>query len=211
MKWVIGALIAVLFGGCSLTREAPPVQSYRFDGGEKIAPVTGEGCKERVIRIAIIEAPQQLQGTAIYYAGTDHRFYRYTRARWEASPVQQFQQLIEKSVIESGLFDGVVPYKSLAKNDWLLEVRIEQMLQTIDAAGEGKTELMLYAVLVDQYSRHILAQKTFVYRQESTKADVQSAVQSWNEGATAFKEALVAWLAQQCETQAKPDRSDVDL
>ncbi|MHC3995191.1 ABC-type transport auxiliary lipoprotein family protein [Thiomicrolovo sp. ZZH C-3] len=211
MKWVIGILIAVLIGGCSVTREAPPVQSYRLDGGAMITVAGAEGCHERVIRIALIEAPQWLEGTAIHYAGTDHRFYRYTRARWEQSPVQQIQQMIEKSVIESALFDGVVPYKSLAKNDWLLEVRIEQMLQTIGETGAGETELMLYAVLVDQYSRRILAQKSFTYRQQSSAADVRSAVKGWNEGVSAFKTALIAWLAQQCGTQEKVNRSDVDL
>ncbi|WP_345987567.1 ABC-type transport auxiliary lipoprotein family protein [Sulfurimonas sp. HSL1-2] len=211
MKWITAIVVAVLIGGCSLTREAPPVQSYRLDGGETISAERAEGCRERVIRIALIEAPQWLEGTAIHYAGTDHRFYRYTLSRWEQSPVQQIQQLIEKSVIESGLFQGVVPYKSLAKNDWLLEVRIEQMLQTIDSKGAGETDLMLYAVLVDQYSRRILAQKTFSYRQQDADAGAQSAVRGWSEGVTAFKSALIAWLAAQCETQARIDRSDVDL
>jgi len=211
MRWVTVVLTAALLGGCTLTRETPPVQSYRFDGGKQITQNSATGCRERIIRIALIEAPQQLKGTAIYYAGTDHRFYRYTRARWEQSPVQQLQQLIEKSVIESGLFGGVLPYKSLAKNDWLLEVRVEQMLQTIDNAGKGETELMLYAVLVDQYSRRILAQKTFTYRQRSEHADVQSAVQGWSEGVLLFKEALVGWLVEQCATQPEVDRSDVNL
>ncbi|WP_345972351.1 ABC-type transport auxiliary lipoprotein family protein [Sulfurimonas diazotrophicus] len=211
MKWITGVLMALLVSGCSLTREAPPVQSYRLNDGAQIVVSSAEGCRERVIRIALIEAPQWLGGTAIHYAGSDHRFYRYTQARWEQSPVQQIQQMIEKSVIESGLFVGVVPYKSLAKNDWLLEVRIEQMLQTIGETGAGETELMLYAVLVDQYSRRILAQKTFAYRHKSAVSDVRSAMEGWSEGISEFKTALIAWLVQQCDTQAKVDRSDVNL
>jgi ABC-type uncharacterized transport system auxiliary subunit len=210
MKWIVSVVIAVVLGGCSLTREVPPTQSFHLDSGESVPAVAAE-CGGRVLRVALLEAPQWLEGTAIYYAGTDHKFYRYTRARWEQPPVQQLQQIIEKSAIESALFSGVVPYKSLAKNDWLLEIRIERMLQTIDGKGRGETELMLYAVLVDQYSRRILAQKTFRYRSGSDRADVQSAVDAWNRGVGTFREELIAWLGHQCQTQVKVDRSDVDL
>jgi len=210
MKWIAGIIVTALFWGCSLTREAAPEQSYHLDAGSVETNTTGE-CGGRVIRVALLEAPQWLEGTAIYYAGNDHKFYRYTRARWEQPPVQQLQQLIEKSVIDSALFAGVLPYKSLAKNDWLLEIRVEQMLQRIDAQGRGVTELMLYAVLVDQYSRRILAQQTFRYKRTSAFADVQSAVDGWSESVAAFRQALTAWLAQQCETQPAVDRSDVNL
>jgi len=210
MKWIVSVVIAAVIGGCSLTREVPPTQSYRLDAGGTAEPEAAS-CSGRVLRVGLLEAPQWLEGTAIYYAGSDHKFYRYTRARWEQPPVQQLQQIVENSVIESALFSGVLPYKSLAKNDWLLEIRVDRMLQTIDENGRGETELMLYAVLVDQYSRHILAQKTFRYRHESDHADVQSAVDAWNESAERFREELVAWLAHQCKTQEKVDRSDVDL
>jgi ABC-type uncharacterized transport system auxiliary subunit len=210
MKWIVSVVIAVVMGGCSLTREVPPTQSFHLDSGESVTAVAAE-CAGRVLRVALLDAPQWLEGTAIYYAGTDHKLYRYTRARWEQTPVQQLQQIIEKSVVESTLFSGVLPYKSLAKNDWLLEIRVERMLQTIDANGRGETELMLYAVLVDQYSRHVLAQNTVRYRSGSDRADVQSAVDAWNMSVSTFREELIAWLEHQCQTQVKVDRSDVDL
>jgi len=210
MKWITGVMIAALLGGCSFVREVPPAQSFHLDGGTATAPAAAS-CSGRVIRVALLQAPPWLQGTAIYYSGPDHKMYRYTRARWEQPPVDQLQQMVEKSVIESALFEGVIPYKSLAKNDWLLEIRIEKMRQKIDERGHGETELMLYGVLIDQYSRHILAQKTFRYTHESSGADVRSAVDAWSRDTGTFREELVSWLAAQCETQPKTDRSDVDF
>ena len=209
MKWATILLAAALLGGCSLTREIPPSQSYTLQSAP-VAPVA-ERCGERVLRIALLRGPQWLEGTAIHYAGTDGKTYTYTQSRWQQPPLEQLQQIVERGVIESGLFSGVIPYKSLAKNDLLLEVRVERMAQAIDAQGRGETQLMLYAVLVDQYDRRILAQKLFRYEHTSETGDAQSAVDGWNEGVGAFVPALIAWLQQECKAHPEIDRSDVDL
>lgn len=210
MKRIGWFLLLVVLGGCSLTREVPPVQYYRL-GAPEAASVSPAVCADRVLRVALLQAPQWLFGTAIGYSGTDHRRYVYTRAAWESSPVDQLQQLTEKRIIEAGLFGGVIPYKSLAKNDWLLEVRIEAMQQEIDASGGATQTLMLYAVLVEQFDRRVIAQKTFVHTEQSADADVQHAVDAWSRGTQAYLDALTQWLRHQCETHPKVDRSDVDL
>jgi ABC-type uncharacterized transport system auxiliary subunit len=210
MKWILPILFAVVFGGCTLTREVPPMQSYHLEGVERGAPVGGE-CGGRVIRVALVDAPQWLSGTDIYYSGADQKIYRYTRSRWEEPPTNQLQQIIENSLVASGLFAGVVPYQSLAKNDWLLEVRIGRMSQHIDHEKRGVTELKLYAVLIDRYSRRILAQKAFDYAHESAVGDARSAVDGWNKSVGTFSGELVQWLQRQCAEHPERDRSDVDL
>ena len=203
-------LLLLVLGGCSLTREVPPVQYYRLGAPEATA-VSPAVCPDRVVRVALLQAPQWLFGTAIGYSGTDHRRYTYTRAAWESSVVDQLQQLTEKRLIEAGLFGGVIPYKSLAKNDWLLEVRIEAMQHEIDASGGAKQTLMLYAVVVEQFDRRVIAQKTFVYTEHSEGADVQSAVDAWSRETQAYLDALSQWLRHQCEMHPKVERGDVDL
>jgi len=210
MKWTIGILFMAMLGGCSLTREIPPSQSYHLEGID-IEPVASQCGNNRVIRVALIQGAQTLEGTAIHYAGVDGKTYIYTQARWEMPPVEQLQQLVQRSIVESGLFSGVIPYKSLAKNDWLLELRIERMIQQIDAQGQGKTVLMLYGILIDQYNRRILAQKTFQYSYTSEQADAQSAVNTWNRSIRSFLPEFVTWLKQECEAHPRIDRSDVDL
>lgn len=210
MKWIVMIFAAALLGGCSLTREVPPVQSYHLDTNISIAPAAGE-CGGRVIRVALIGAPQGLEGTDIYYSAADQKTYRYTRSRWEEPPAEQLQQIVQNSLVASTLFGGVVPYQSLAKNDWLLEIRIEKMTQHIDGGGQGTTALQLYAVLIDRYSRRILGQKAFRYSHTGVPGNAQSAVEAWNRGSAAFAGELVRWLRQQCIAVPEPDRSDVDL
>lgn len=210
MKWITGMVTMLLLAGCTLTREVPPVQRYHLYTSAVPTAPSAIGCKKRVIRIALIQAPQWLQGTTIQYAGDDQKFYNYTRARWATPPVEQLQQIVEKRVTDSGLFAGVLPYKSLGKNDWLLEIRMETMLQSIEA-GKSHTELMLYGVLIDQYSRHVLSQKTFRYRHADVTPNSEGAVDVWSEDIGTFTAELNAWLEAECRTQPKVDRSDVDL
>ena len=210
MKWITTIVLATLLGGCSLVRELPPVQSYYLEGNESIA-ASGASCGGRVIRVALVDAPQWLGGTVIYYTGADQKMYRYTRARWEEPPTAQLQQIIENSLVASGLFNAVVPYQSLAKNNWLLEVRVEKMSQHISTSGSGETELKLYAVLVDRYSRRVLAQQVFNYRNEGSKGDVQGAIDGWNRSMGLFAGDLVAWLAQECAAAPEHDSNNADL
>lgn len=205
------ALAGVLLGGCSLTREVPPIQYYHFDTGRVVQAASERVCADRVVRIALIQAPDQLQDTSIYYSGADHKTYSYSLAQWEASPMDMLQQITEKSVIEGELFKAVIPYKSLAKNDWLLEVRMERMSQHIGDGDAARTELFLYAVVVDQYSRRIIDEKQFRYDAVQENGDVASAVGAWNDALKQFQHALNDWLQEQCVQNPKPDRSDVDL
>lgn len=209
MKWIWPLFILIVFGGCSLTREVPPSQGYHLEDINVSA--VSKQCDDRVIRVSFVRGAQWLQGTSIHYSGTDGKTYTYLRARWEQPPLEQLQQIVERSIIQSALFAGVIPYRSLAKNDLLLELRVESMTQRIDAKGRGQTELMLYGVLIDQYSRRILSQKTFRYDRTSDTGDVQSAVDAWNEDVRTFVPEMITWLQQTCEAHPKLDRSDVDF
>lgn len=211
MKRVSLAVIALFFSACSLTREVPPPVTYHLQIDRTIETSSEQGCRERVMRIALIQSPQWLKGTDIFYSDAHRKLYRYTKARWEQAPANQLQHIIENAVTEAGLYKGVIPYKSLAKNDWLLEIRLEQMMQQIADDGSAKTVLKLYAVLIDQYSRQILAQKKFHYTDESAQGNAQTAVAAWSHASGELQKDMTSWLADECQGQSPAKRSDIDI
>ncbi len=199
-RYSIWMTVLLILGGCSITREVPPPVTYHLQT-QSTAPLSLQTpCKKRVLRVALIESPKWLRGTEIYYSGEQSRMYRYTRARWQMSPTDQLQQVVENSISDSGLFQAVIPYKSLVKNDWLLEIRVEKLSQTVQNDGSGRTEFKAYAVLLEQYSRRVLSQKTFDYRHKQARGDVESAMQAWSKDTDTFKNDLLQWLAGSCET-----------
>ncbi len=212
MKTYLLWLTAVLlFGGCSITREVPPAVAYQLRTPGTAALPSPTRCRKHVLRVALLQSPKWLRGTDIYYSAEANRMYRYTRARWQIPPTDRLQQIVENALSDSGIFATVVPYKSLAKNDLLLETRLEALSQTVTDKGKGRTEFKAYAVLIEQYSRRVVSQKTFVYRQEQERGDVQSAMQAWSEDAARFENDLIAWLGQVCETVGNPEHGDAAL
>jgi len=210
-RGMMAALAALVFTGCSVTREVPPAQTYHLQAEAVGSAEHADACGDRVLRVALLQSPKWLRGTDIYYGDTHRKMYRYTRARWEMPPSDQLQQIVENAVGDRVGFAAVVPYKSLAKNDWLLEVRLEKMTQVIDDDGSARTELKLYAVVLEQYSRHIVAERTFDYRAVQEKGDVDSATAAWSAAVSRFETDLTHWLAGLCGSHPLPDKRDVDL
>lgn len=200
MSVVLSIIVVLFLSGCSLTREVPPSVTYRLDPQNSLEISLEQGCREKVIRITLVQSPQSLRSDSIYYSDTHAKSYQYTRARWQTAPAEQFQQIIESAVTGSELFKGVIPFKSLAKEDWLLEVRLEAMDQQIADDGSSTTVLRLYAVIIDRYSREILAEKRFIHTEDSEISDVMTAVASWSRATGAFEEALTLWLASECKS-----------
>ncbi|GEM_PF-2916601 len=211
MKTLLTGIFLLLMAGCSLTREVPPPVTYHLQT-DGVSPKTmHETCTKKVVKVALVSTPKWLKGTEILYSDTHGRMYRYTRARWQIPPADQLQQITENALADSGVFRAVVPYRSLAKYDWALEVRLEAMTQRIADDGSAETDLRLYAVLVERYTRHVLAEKRFDYRARQEKGDAESAVAAWSEAAGKFETDLPAWLENVCKTVPAKDRSDVDL
>lgn len=210
MRTVLVFVFVLMISGCSLTREVPPSQVYRLDPQAAKMVSVEPGCHDRVLRIASLQSPRSLMSTTIYYRDTHARRYQYTRARWQQSPTEQLQQIIENGVSASGLFAGVTPNKSLAKEDWLLEVRVEAMDQQIADDGSSNTVFGLYAVLIDRYSRELFAQKRFEYSEESEVSDVMSAVASWSQATARFETELIRWLETECSARPSVDPDDAD-
>jgi len=205
MRVLLLAFLALYVAGCSLTREVPPSMAYTLEPQVSVEASSETACRDKVLRVALIQSPKWLKSTDILYKDTHQRRYRYVNARWEQTPTDQLQQVVENALTDSELYKGVIPYRSLAKNSWLLEVRLEQMSQQIADDGSATTELKLYAVLIDQYSRELLAQRRFQYTSSQRVSDVDSTVASWSHSTAFFVPELTQWLEGECTQHSEYD------
>lgn len=192
-----GSLV-LLMGGCTLQKSVPPVSTYRMTADVKEATYESRGCRDKTLRIALLEGSDLLRSRTIYYADDASKQYGYTRARWVESPSQQLRYLLEHSATESGLFKGVIPYRSLAKNDLLLETNVKTFLQVIHDDGGSDVYLSMDLSLIDQFSRKILATKQVVLSKEAASADVEGAVGAFNALAAEAMSETNRWLNDEC-------------
>jgi ABC-type uncharacterized transport system auxiliary subunit len=191
-------ILVLLLGGCSIQKSVPPVAAYRIAADLGEATYAGTGCRQKTLRIALLEGSDLLRSRNIHYVDDASIDYDYTKARWVESPSKQLRYLLERSVAESGLFYGVIPYRSQAKNDLLLETNVNTFLQEIHEDGSSDVQLCMELSLIDQSSRKILATKRIVLSEEAASADAKGAVEAFTEVVSDALAVTNEWLDNEC-------------
>ena len=198
MKRIIMTIGLLLISGCSLQNNVPPVTTYRMDIKPDIDRYTSTGCQEKIIRVTHFEGTSLLRHQSIYYADESSKQYSYTKARWIESPDRQLLHQFQRSISESGLFKGVIPYKSLARNDWLLESNVHEFIQVIKNDGTSEVSLRMDLAFIDQFTRRVMATKKIALLQTGTAPDVNGAVHAFEVlSAKALKQTNI-WLNEEC-------------
>ncbi len=199
MRWFLLLTATLLFwGGCSLQTTIPPVKMYRLNAPIDSKHYDSAGCQNKVIRISLLEGTALLRRQSIYYSDEDSRHYSYTRARWSENPSAQLLHLFERSVSENGLFKGVIPYKSQAKNQWLLENNVHEFMQVINKDGTSDIYLKMDLTLVDEYSKEVLSVQKIRLNKLGVDANVQSAVTTFNTLTETALHQTNIWLNETC-------------
>jgi ABC-type uncharacterized transport system auxiliary subunit len=187
-----------LFGGCSLQSKVSPVSKYRLDISTDTAVSKVEGCREKVLRLGMIESSPLLDGRNIYYSTGSGQTYTYTKARWVESVNLQLINLIETSITKKAIFKDVIPLRSLAKNDLLLESSVYDFSQTIHEDGSTTLRLSVKFVLLQQYERNIVATKFFEMQQREEKGNIEGALKGYNTLVAKLLQELNGWLEESC-------------
>ena len=190
--------IMLFFGSCSLQTTVPPVKMYRLNAPLDTEHYGSTGCQDKVIRIALLEGTDLLRRQSIYYSDEDSRHYSYVRARWSENPSSQMLHLFERSVSANGLFKGVIPYKSQAKNQWQLENNIHEFMQVIKKDGTSDIYLKMDLTLIDEYSKEVLSVEKITLSKMGVGANVQSAVLAFNELIETSLKKTNVWLDKTC-------------
>jgi len=197
-RFLLLITLLLLFGGCSLQTTVPSVKMYRLDAALDADHYSSSGCRDKIIQIALFEGTALLRRQSIYYSDEDSRHYSYTKARWSENPNSQLLHLYERSISANGLFKGVIPYKSQAKNDWLFESYVHEFTQVIKKDGTSDIRVSIDHAIIDQVSREVLSVNKIVLSQTGVNSDVQSAVEAFNTLLETSLRQTNVWLNREC-------------
>lgn len=191
-------LVLFTLGGCSLQSKVPPTSKYRLNVSTD-APASGvEGCKEKVLRLGVVESSTLLNSHNIYYRADNGRSYIYTKARWIEDVNHQLANLIERSITKRAIFKDVIPLQSLAKSDLLLETNIYDFSQKIHDDGTTTLHLSVKLTLVEPYSRSIVAARFFEMKKEEKEGNVEGALKGYNTLVSQLLKETNSWLEESC-------------
>jgi ABC-type uncharacterized transport system auxiliary subunit len=187
-----------MLGGCTLQNKVPPVSKYQLDVSTDVTATEVEGCKEKVVRLGLIESSVLLSGRNIYYSTDDAQSFSYTKARWIEPLNNQLANLIEQSITKREIFKEVIPIRSLARNDLMLESSIYDFSQKIHADGTTTLHLSMKFVLMQQYERTIIATKFFDISQDEEEGNIVGALKGYNTLVQQLLEETNSWLEESC-------------
>jgi ABC-type uncharacterized transport system auxiliary subunit len=194
---VLGLSLFVL-SGCSLQTKVPPSAKYRLDVPTDVAAVKESGCRDKVLRLGLIESSTLLNGQNIYYSADSGQSYLYTKSRWIEDVNHQLANLLERSITKRAVFKDVLPLQSLAKNDLLLETNIYDFSQQIHDDGTTTLHLSAKLVLVESYTRNIVSTKFFEMQKKEEEGNIKGAIQGYSALVSQLLQETNSWLEASC-------------
>jgi len=187
-------VFTLVVSGCSLQTSVPAASKYMLNVNVKSEVVANSNFSEKVLRIGQMESSAILNTRSIYYDTDEGRSYSYTKARWMESIPKQLTSLMMLSVTKTEIFKDVLPSRSLAKNDLILESSIYTFAQTIHEDGTSTLQITMKVRLVEQYSRKIIVSKLFEFKEDGVNGDSEGVVAGYNMLTTKLLEDINKWL-----------------
>ncbi len=188
--------LSLIFLGCSLQTTVPASSKYMLSANVEVKAIAESRFKDKVLRVGRMESSALLGGRSIYYEVENGRSYMYTKARWLESVPQQLSNLIMISLTKTEIFKDVVPFRSLAKNDLILETSLYTFTQTIHEDGSATLNVAMKVRLVEQYSRKIIANRLFELKKEGVKGDSVGATDGYQELSEQLLSEINSWLEE---------------
>lgn len=196
---IILGVTLLLSGGCSLQTTVPATSKYTLQAQNSVKKTAESRFSDQVIRMGVIESSALLSGTNIYYTGAEGQSYTYTKSRWEEGVSQQLGNLVMRSVAQTGIFKDVIPLRSLAKSDLILEINIYDFSQKIHVDGTTTLRLSVKLRVVDEYSRAIIATKLFTMKDEQKEGNIEGALKGYNNLVSQLLSETNSWLEASCQ------------
>jgi len=189
-------LVSLIISGCSLQTTVPASSKYLLNVDVTCKPVVKSSFSDKVIRIGQMESSAILSTRSIYYSVDEGRSYSYTKARWMETVPKQLTNLMMLSLTKTAIFKDVIPFRSLANNDLILESSLYTFTQTIHEDGTSSLQITMKVRLVEQYSRKIVASKLFEFKEDGVSGDAKGAIAGYSRLTTKLLKDVNTWLEE---------------
>ncbi len=195
---MIFGLSLFIMGGCSLQTTVPAASKYNLSADHVVKVTKNSRFSDQVIRMGVIESSALLSGSNIYYTSDNGQSYSYTKARWNEGIDKQLGNLMMHSITQTEIFKDVIPLRSLAQGELILEMNIYDFSQQIHEDGSTTLHLSVKLRVVDQYTRKIIATKLFDMEQKEKEGNVEGAVKGYNKLVSQLLLETNSWLEECC-------------
>ena len=167
MKFILLSILVLIFSGC-VTTKIPAKSEYRINTNVTVNKSNGQSCKEKSLKVAQAFSSSSLMTNSMMYALGDSKQYAFSESLWAQSPNTVISSKFLKLIRETRLFKSVQISKSRSRNDFILEINIEDFMQYFDEKStHSYVKISVNLTLIDIKSNKVVDAQTF-----SSKVDV---------------------------------------
>lgn len=168
MKYFLILIIGILFIGCN--NKIPPKAEFRVNPKIPDEKLSALSCKDKSLKIAQAFSSNSLMSQDMSYAQGDAKQYIYSKSKWASTPNRAIGDMYLKLLRATDIFNSVQVSKSRSRNDYILEINIEDFMQYFNEdSSSSYANVSITLSLIESSTSIVFATKTF-----SSKADVKS-------------------------------------
>ncbi len=194
--WItcIGLLIVT---GC--TSPTPVQNEYRLDSAGKTIKAHKTKCSQKTLKVDKAFSDKLFMSLKMYYVQGKYAQYAYARSRWAQSPNDKITEEITRFLREMQLFKSVQNADSKTKNDFRLEINIEDFMQYFDENEKNSyVNVAITCNLIDDVTHKIVATKTFHANVKTKSNNALGGVIALNSAFNTILQKCGSWLQGVC-------------
>ena len=199
MKYFFISLFSILLSGC-VTTIVPAKSEYRINTDIEAQKSESNSCKRKSLKVAQAFSSGTLMSKHMLYAIGDNKQYAYAESLWAENPNLVITSKVVKLVRETELFQNVQISKSRARNDFILEINIEDFMQYFDATSlHSHANISLTLTLIDIKSNRVIATQSFDAKVNVQDLNAQGGVQGLKEALNIILKDINIWIVGVCK------------
>jgi len=199
MKYIIISLLAILFSGC-ITTTTPAKSEFRVNSHMPSKKFTSLGCKNKSLKVAQAFSQNSIMSHTMSYAQGDFKQYAYSASQWSTAPNRAITAEFLTMIRNSKLFKSVQISKSRSKNDFILEISIEDFMQYFNSNSTSSyANVVISLALIDSKTNSVFATKIFNAKVDVKSLDAKGGVDGLNSALSDILSQSNDWLGEVCK------------
>jgi len=198
MRYILIVLASFLFLGCSTA--LPPKSEYRLNPDIRTQKLSADSCKNKSLKVAQAFSQSTLMSRDMSYGLGDSKQYIYSESQWASTPNRAITAQFLKLFRASDLFKSVQISKSRSKNDFILEINIEDFMQYFNKQSSASfAKISISLTLIDAKTNNVFATQTFKTNTDVITLDANGGVDGLNDALSEVLSQSNIWIAGVCK------------
>jgi len=195
---LISIIIIFILSGCTTVKLS--ITEYKIVVDSPNIKSNVDGCRDKSLKIAQAFSSNSLMSLKMDYAQEKSKIFSYSQAHWSESPNHSITMNLLKEIRDSGFFKNVQISKSISRNNWILEINIEDFLQYYSEDLKSSfAKVAINLTLIDSKNNIIIATKTFVSKVDVKTLNADGGVEALSSAFSNILTQNLEWLNEVCK------------